>query len=254
MENAKGIIDEVSILMKQASLFLKEPIKKQTSLNNPSTDIDKKISKFLTKSLKKIINTDVLSEENVLGYSGKTETFWLIDPIDGTMNFISGSPDVAISVALVDKSFNAYIALAYFPYYNELYTAIQNKGAYLNGKKINHSKPKLKIISYGLSEDASKQKDKIVRILGKLIENNFILRQSGSATVDICRVAKGTWLAFFEEGLYVWDVAAASLIAKESGCVPLISSISENNYKCNYLCSNTQSINIELLNIIKDKQ
>jgi myo-inositol-1(or 4)-monophosphatase len=250
MSQLEKIVNEVSILIKKVSRHLKEPIEEVIGENNPSTDIDAKISKILIGDLKKIINVEVLSEEDVPELSKENERFWVIDPIDGTMNFIVGSPDVAIAIALVDKSFNAIISVVFLPFYDELYTAIQGQGAYLNGNRIKYKKPKIDIISYGLPGDAAKRKDKITHSLGILIQDNYVLRQSGSATLDVCRVANGLWKAFFEEGLYVWDVVAADLIVKESGYKSFIRH--SKNYQCDYVSGNTQSITDKLAKLIKD--
>jgi len=241
MENLKKTADDTSILVKQASLFLKDPVEEFSDGENPSTNIDLLISEFLTESLKKIINVDVLSEEKASSFTKPDDCFWLIDPIDGTMNFISGSPDVAISVALVDKEFNAIISVVYLPFYDEMFTAIKNEGAFLNGKILNQLNSKLNIIAYGLPGDAPKRKESLVNVLGLLIQNNYVLRQSGSAVTDICRVAKGTWKAFFEEGLYVWDVAAADLIVQESGCRSF-TSLPDKEFRCDYVVGEQEAV------------
>jgi len=250
MDNLKAIVNETSLLVKQASLFLKEPINELSDGDNPSTNIDVTISDFLTTELKNIVNVDVLSEEKVDCFEKSEEQFWLIDPIDGTMNFISDSPDIAISVALVDIDFNAIMSVIYLPFYDEMYTAIKNNGAFLNGKILNKTKAKLNIVAYGLPGDAPSRTDSIMNMLTFLIKNNYILRQSGSAVVDICRVAKGSWQCFFEEGLFVWDVAGANLIAQESGCQSF-TSIPDIEFKCNYIVSEESSVFHEIKTLLK---
>jgi myo-inositol-1(or 4)-monophosphatase len=249
VENLKTVIEDTSLVVKQASLFLNDPVEDISDGENPSTNIDVLISEFLTESLKKIINVDVLSEEEASNFIKPNDYFWLIDPIDGTMNFISGSPDVAISVALVDKFFNAIISVVYLPSYNEMFTAIKNEGAYLNGKILNRVDSKLNIVAYGLPGDAPKRKDNITKVLSLLIQHNYVLRQSGSAVVDICRVAKGTWQAFFEEGLYIWDIAAANLIVQESGRQSY-TSLPDIEFKCDYVTGESNSVLNEIRSFI----
>lgn len=245
MKNLDQITSKASLVVKQASILLKDPISNVENNSNPSTNIDHKISEYLTQSLKEVIDLDVLSEEDSSVFSKSDKDFWLIDPIDGTMNFISNSPDVAISVALVDKTFEAIISVVYLPFYDELYTAIRNKGAFLNGVRLHSSPPQLDIAAYGLPGDASKSFEKIGKTIGQLVYKNYVLRQSGSAVVDICRVAKGVWSVFFEEGLYVWDIAAANLIALESNCQSHVE-ISEKTLRCNYVVSNNKDILIDI--------
>jgi len=234
MENLSKTVAETLIVVKEAAEFLQNPLEECSDGENPFTNIDILISDFLTRSLKKVVDVEVLSEEDVSIFKKPDDYFWLIDPIDGTMNFISGSPDVAISVALVDKDFNAIVSVVYLPFYDELFTATKNKGAYLNGERLGQTNSKLKIAAYGLPGDAPKRKESIVRALSLMIENNYVLRQSGSAVLDICYVSKGAWRAFFEEGLYVWDVAAANLIAQESGYQSFMST-QDKDFKCNYI-------------------
>lgn len=249
-EDFKKNVEEVSQIVRDAALFLKQPIKKLKGDANPSTNVDKLISKFLTKSLKKIIDTDVLSEEEASEFSKPNSYFWLIDPIDGTINFISGSPDIAISVALVDREFNAVLAVVYLPHYDEMFTAIEKNGAFLNGKSLNKkTNPKLNIVAYGQASDASKHATKIAKVLDNLIKKKYVLRQSGSATIDICRVAKGTWKAFFEEGLFIWDTAAANLIVQESGRLTFTST-PDRNFKCDYIASEQKQAFYDINNLI----
>ncbi|WP_374327215.1 inositol monophosphatase family protein [Azonexus sp.] len=249
MDDLETAVNEVSMLVKQASLFLRDSIKTFGEDKNPSTNVDILISDFLSDSLRRVVDVDVLSEESASSFNWTSERIWLIDPIDGTMNFIAGAPDVAISVALVDKNFNAVLSVIYLPFYDEVYTAIKNRGAYLNEKPINHEHPKLDIVAYGLPADASVRLDQIAKAITILIRNGYILRQSGSAALDICRVAKCTWKAFFEDGLYVWDVAAANLIALESGCSTFIA-LSGDSYQCNYISCNTETLLDEMKRLL----
>jgi myo-inositol-1(or 4)-monophosphatase len=249
MKDLENTVNDVSMLVKQASLFLKDSVRTFGEEKNPSTNVDILISDFLSSSLKHIIDIDVLSEESVSSFKWTSDHIWLIDPIDGTMNFIAGTPDVAISVALVDKNFDAFLSVIYLPFYDEIYTAIKNEGAFLNGKRIIHEIPKLDIVSYGLPGDASARIKQITKAITNLIRSGYVLRQSGSAAIDICRVARCTWKAFFEDGLYVWDVAAANLIALESGCSTFIV-LSGEEYQCNYLSCNTETFLDELKELL----
>lgn len=239
--NLSHLVEQVAISIKRASSLLRNEIKKITDEDNPSTNIDTQISEDLSHSLKGIFDVRVLSEEDKKDPTDDSSKYtWVIDPIDGTMNFISGSPDFSISVALVDSNYSAILALVYLPSFDELFTAIEGRGAWINGKKIVHRSPQLKIVSYGIPGESTNEAQEISVILKNIISNGYHLRQSGSAALDICRVANCVWEGFFERGLFLWDVAAADLIATEAGCVSAVK-MSGRRYVCDYVCCNTEA-------------
>jgi len=243
------LLDKVTLIVKQASLLLKEPIIRISDAQNPSTNVDVEVSDFLSDSLRKALDVDLLSEDALTKESIFNKQCWIIDPIDGTMNFISGSPDVAISVALVDADLNAILSVVFLPYFDELYTASRGYGAKLNGKRLSTSSTGLNIISFGLSGNADKKVKSITLDIGRIISNGFVLRQSGSAAVDICRVAKGMWRGFFEKGLYIWDVVAADGIAREAGSVSDMA-VNHENYECDYILSNSKVLHEKLKTLL----
>ena len=252
MEDLVNIVSRTSTLVSKTSSILGGELTLVGKNNlNPSTNIDIKISNYLAKGLKQILKTKVISEEVTDDDELSNNYVWLIDPLDGTVNYISGSPDIAISVALVDSRFEAIAAVIYLPHYEEMYTAIKGNGAYLNDKKLQASAPSLKIASYGIPGDGDRRSERISQKLKSLISSRYILRQSGSAAVDICRVAKGCWTVFFEEGLFWWDIAAADLIATESGCSSITSDGETHDYEVNYLVGNCQPIFNEIKAIME---
>ncbi len=244
----KKLLDRVVLTVKRSALILKKPIRQISHNQNPSTNIDYEISNFLSKTLKKILNIEVLSEESLNKPPIFHKQCWIIDPIDGTMNYISGSPDVAISVALVDAKFNVTLSVLFLPYFNELYTAIRGDGAKLNGKKLTTTAKSLNTVSFGIPSDANSKN--ISSDIKKLISNGFILRQSGSAVVDICKVAKGVWRSFFEKKARIWDIIAADLIAREAGNISDLILIN-NNYECDYVLSNSHTIHRQLKTLLE---
>jgi len=244
------ILEKVSLIVKQSSLILNRPIQSISEVSNPSTNIDVDISKFLSKALSELHKVDVLSEEDLISKSSIQSTCWIIDPIDGTINFICGSPDFAISVALVDKNYDPIISVVFYPSFDQLYTAHKGHGAKLNGKKILRTHSEQQVISYGLPKDSDKRYEMISADIKKLIKNGYVLRQSGSAAIDVCRVASGIWQSFFEKGLYIWDVVAADLIAREAGCISQINLLNDR-YECNYIVSSSSPLQKNLLNQLK---
>ncbi len=182
--------------------------KLQVSLKGPSdfvTNSDKKVEKIiieeLTKSRKKF---SILSEEIGEVKNSDKENCWIIDPIDGTTNFLHGIPHFAISIALKTKE-EIVSGLIFDPIKNEMFYAEKNNGAYFNNQRIRVSKKK------NLNEClfATGGKDKI--------NYNLNTRKSGSAALDMAYVGAGRYDGYFQKNLNIWDIAAGIIIVKEAG-------------------------------------
>jgi myo-inositol-1(or 4)-monophosphatase len=129
---------------------------------------------------------------------------WIIDPIDGTTNFLHGVPHFAISIAL--KSNNEIISgLIFDPIKNEMFYAEKNNGAYFNNKRMKVSKKK--ILEECLFATGGK----------KEIKSNLNTRKFGSAALDMAYVAAGRYDGYFQDHLHLWDIAAGIIIVKEAG-------------------------------------
>ena len=193
--------------------------KLQVSLKGPSdfvTNSDKKVEKIiieeLTKSRKKF---SILSEEIGEVINSDKDSYWIIDPIDGTTNFLHGIPHFAISIALKIKE-EIVSGLIFDPIKNEMFYAEKNCGAYFNNQRIRVSKKK------NLSEClfATGGKDEINKSLN--------IRKSGSAALDMAYVGAGRYDGYFQKNLNIWDIAAGIIIVKESG-----GRINDINYSSN---------------------
>jgi len=182
--------------------------KLQVSAKGPSdfvTNSDKKVEKIiieeLTKSRKKF---SILSEEIGEVKNSDKENYWIVDPIDGTTNFLHGIPHFAISIALKTKE-EIVSGLIFDPIKNEMFYAEKNNGAYFNNQRIRVSKKK------NLNEClfATGGKDKI--------NYNLNTRKSGSAALDMAYVGAGRYDGYFQKNLNIWDIAAGIIIVKEAG-------------------------------------
>ena len=182
--------------------------KLQVSVKGPSdfvTNADKKAEKIiieeLSKSRKKF---SILSEETGEIKNSDINNVWIIDPIDGTTNFLHGVPHFAISIAL--KSSNEIISgLIFDPIKNEMFYAEKNNGAYFNNKRMKVSRKK--ILEECLFATGGK----------KEIKSDLNTRKSGSAALDIAYVAAGRYDGYFQNYLNLWDIAAGIIIVKEAG-------------------------------------
>lgn len=182
------------------------------------TKYDVAVQEFLFTELGK-----AFPEAEFVGEEGETnlETNalrFIIDPIDGTTNFMQDYRCSCISVALCEGN-NAICGIVYNPYSDEIFCAEKGKGAYLNGKKITVSDRTLSdgLALFGTSPYHPENTDETFALLRKVFDYSRDIRRSGSAAYDICMVACGRCEVFFEKELQPWDIAAGTLILTEAG-------------------------------------
>ena len=168
------------------------------------TNADIKAEKIIIEELKKARpNYSIISEENGVEKNKDESNFWIIDPIDGTTNFLHGVPHFAISIALQSNN-EMVCGLIYDPIKDELFYAEKNHGAYFNNQRIRVSK--------------KRNIDECLFAVGKGKYNpDLIYRRSGSAALDLAYVASGRFDGYFQNNLNLWDIAAGIIIVKEAG-------------------------------------
>ena len=181
--------------------------KLQVSKKGPKdfvTNSDIKVEKIIIEELKKARpHFSIISEENGIKKNKDKSNTWIIDPIDGTVNFLHGIPHFAISIALQNNN-EIISGLTFDPIKNELFYAEKDNGAFFNNQRIRVSK--------------RNDFNECLFALGK-IENrfNFTFRRTGCAALDMAYVAAGRFDGYFQKKLNIWDVAAGILIIKEAG-------------------------------------
>ena len=182
--------------------------KLQVSLKGPNnfvTNADRKVETILIKELEKSKkNFSILTEESGFIERSDKRNFWVIDPIDGTTNFLNGIPHFCISVSLI---FDNEIAagVIYDPIKDEIFYAEKAGGTYLNNKSVRVSKKKeLKNCIYGANFKEN-------------LPKNLIYRITGSAALDLAYVASGRFDASIHQKVNLWDVAAGIILIKEAG-------------------------------------
>ena len=182
--------------------------KLQVSSKGPSdfvTNSDKKVEKILIEELTKSRNTfSIISEEIGEVKNSDKDNYWIIDPIDGTSNFLHGIPHFSISIAL--KSNKEIVSgLVFDPIKNEMFYGEKNNGAYFNNQRIRVSKKK------NLDEClfATGGKNEIL--------NSLNVRKTGSAALDMAYVGAGRYDGYFQKNLNIWDIAAGIIIVNEAG-------------------------------------
>ena len=182
--------------------------KLQVSQKGPSdfvTNADKKVEKIILEELSKSRNKySILSEETGEIKNSDKDNIWIVDPIDGTTNFLHGVPHFAISIALLSKE-EVVSGLIFDPIKNEMFYAEKNNGSYFNNHRIRVSKKKnLEECLFGTGGK-------------KEVKTNLNTRISGSAALDMAYVGAGRYDGYFQRSLNIWDVAAGIIIVKEAG-------------------------------------
>ena len=162
----------------------------------------------------------ILAEESGSEHGNPhADHIWIIDPLDGTTNFIHGFPVYCVSIALQVRG-RIEQAVIYDPSRNDLFTATRGRGAFLNDRRIRVSKrTQLKecLISTGFPFRPGDNFNQYLLMMGDVMQKTAGLRRPGSAALDLAYVAAGFTEAFFETGLSPWDVAAGSLLVTEAG-------------------------------------
>ncbi|MCR4589626.1 MAG: inositol monophosphatase [Lachnospiraceae bacterium] len=197
-------------------------IENKAGHGNYVTEYDSKVQKFLVSRL-----SEILPEANFVGEENGQEIFkdeyakgftFVIDPIDGTTNFIKGWNESVTSIGLL-KDGAPYIGVIYNPYSDLLYYAEIGEGAYLNGERIHTSEDPLEetIIIMGTSPYYPDLSDKCFVLGREAVKHGIDIRRGGSAATDLCRLSSGQAGMFFELTLGLWDYAAGAAILLEAG-------------------------------------
>ncbi|CAH2106783.1 unnamed protein product [Euphydryas editha] len=190
------------------------------------TEIDKKVEETLIKGLSAIYPEHKFIGEESVADGAKCELTeeptWIIDPVDGTLNFIHGYPSSCISLGLVINK-ESVAGIIYNPIVNQLFTAKKGKGAFLNDRQIHVSQVKEvrnALISFeaGTSRDEERQRT-VLENFKMLVTKAQGVRAVGSAALNMAMVALGGSDAYFEFGIHAWDVAAGDIIVREAGGV-----------------------------------
>ena len=198
-----------------------EMIDEKTGHANFVTTYDKMVQEELQKRLLQILPEAVfVGEEEDIHASIEKGYAFIVDPIDGTTNFIKDYHTSAISVGLT-RDAEPYMGVVYNPYLDEMYAAQKGKGAYCNGRPIHVSKEPLSkgIVIFGTAPYYKELNEPSFRMAYEYFQKALDIRRSGSAALDLCCIAAGRAELFFELRLSPWDYAAASLIVTEAGGV-----------------------------------
>ena len=207
----------------------------QVSKKGPAdfvTNSDLKVEKIIIEELKKARpNYSIISEENGYEDNKDKENTWIIDPIDGTVNFLHGIPHFAISIALKSKD-EIVSGIIYDPIKDEIFFAEKNNGAFFNNQRIRVSKK-------------NNLNDCLFVTGGNIIKDyDFSYRKSGCAALDMAYVSSGRYDGYFQKNLNLWDIAAGIILVKEAGGV--LNDINLSDYKNIKIIASSSNINVKL--------
>jgi len=220
------VLPKCGNIMREAFFSFKDKnLITKSSFADFNLDTDKQVEKALISGIKaKYPNHSFIGGESI--GKGKVtltnEPLWVIDPIDGTTNFVHGLPRCSISIAFFLNK-EVQIGVVYNPMLDEVYSAIKGQGAYRNGRTIFSSGAKdlqncLVVTEFGHAKDPEHLQLKANNMLN-IIGKTHSIRCFGASALDACAVAAGLCDVYYDYGTRLWDVAASVLIAREAGCM-----------------------------------
>lgn len=225
--NLNYISQEMARIAKEAGQFLRKQQQgfssdrvQTKSLNSLVSDVDKNTEKMLVDALGRLLpEAGFLAEEGTASNREDQDWIWIIDPLDGTTNFIHGLPIFSVSLALSRKG-TPVIGVVYEVGLDECFVAYEGGGAFLNGNPI-HVSPtgdlKNSLLATGFPYYNFDQIDGFQNTLKHFYQHTRGLRRIGTAAVDLAYVAAGRFDGYFEHSLQPWDVAAGVVLVREAG-------------------------------------
>jgi myo-inositol-1(or 4)-monophosphatase len=207
--------DAGALLMERPPAF---EIESKSTAIDIATQMDKKAEKFIMESLLAARPDDGIIGEEGSSVESKSGITWVIDPLDGTVNYFYGLPGWNVSIAAKDKD-GSVVGVVTAPTINSTWWAIRGGGAFYNGHQIHCNDPiaiDRALIATGFQYDVAHRTTQMTD-LAKLVPLVRDLRRNGAAAVDLCHVAMGALDGYYEAGLKEWDWAAGGLVATEAG-------------------------------------
>ncbi|RUR03384.1 inositol monophosphatase family protein [Labedella endophytica] len=196
----------------------------KSSLEDVVTEADREVEDLIRSRLGELRPDDAFLGEESGAEGGSSGLTWVVDPIDGTVNYLYGIPDYCVSIAVVEgepepSSWTALAGAVFAPAKGELFTAAAGHGAFRGDERLavnTGMSPALALVGTGFGYSAEKRVRQAA-VVGSLIAEVRDIRRIGAAALDLCAVACGRIDAYYESGLNPWDQAAGVLIAQEAG-------------------------------------
>ena len=239
-------------ILNERAIFIQSKVEKK-GFHDFVSYVDKQSEKQLVAGLKKIINNSGFITEEKTASNNNEDYIWIIDPLDGTTNFIHNLFPYAISIALQYKQ-ETILGVVYEIGADEMFYSWSGEHAFCNNKKISVTSVETMsegLIATGFSINDFERLNNHLKVVEEVIKNTHGLHRHGSAATDLAYIAAGRFDGFFEYGLSVWDVAAGAFIVKQANGI-----VSDYSGKNNYLYGReivvgTKNVHKDLLEILK---
>ncbi|MCZ7623608.1 MAG: inositol monophosphatase [Candidatus Kuenenia sp.] len=253
LEVAKQAAMEAGDVLKKYFRKLDASMIEEKAANDFVTDVDRRSEQIIKNHI-----ITHFSDHAILAEESETQTntspfLWIIDPLDGTANYIHGVPAFAISIALEIKG-ELCMGIVYDPIKADIFSAVKGQGASKNGKPIHVSLPKNlndSLIATGFPFRKKNIVDTYVKIFRELLNHASDMRRCGSASLDLAYTADGIFSGFFEYALSPWDIAAGALLVQEAGGITTDFNGKNNYLKTGNIIAGSKIIHNELLKIIQ---
>jgi myo-inositol-1(or 4)-monophosphatase len=225
---------------------------KNNDFHNLVTEVDQAIENQIRKTIiKKFPTHKIIGEEYSKDVVGKKDLVWIIDPIDGTTNYIQGLPLCCISIALWDNK-GPLVAALYSPILNQLFTASRGKGAKLNSKPISVSKENR--LPHALGGIGWMNAEQGIGLFSIMAKNCRKLRVLATSALQVCLVASGSFDFYVTDNVNIWDFAAAVLVLAEAGGKTTDIYGKPVNIKTHKIVATNGKLQSQILNKLKDRK
>lgn len=211
-------------MARQAAARLREALGKNAEVEfkgqvDPVTQVDRRVEGEIRQILRSHRGADAIVGEEEGGALPSQGRAWIIDPLDGTVNFIHGLAPVSVSVALWENR-SPVVGVVIEAIHGEEFTAVRGEGAWRDGRPIavsSNGRLSEALVGTGFPYDRQERAFEYAALVGAVLAQCQGVRRRGSAALDLCYVADGRFDAYWEQGLAVWDMAAGMLIVEEAG-------------------------------------
>ncbi len=218
-EQARDVVNDAVVFIREQAENFDNSTVEHKGFNDLVSYVDKTAEKILVDGLRKVLpESGFITEENTADFTDE-QYKWIIDPLDGTTNFVHGVPCYCVSVALMDGK-ELVLGIIHEVNLNECFYSSKGNLAYVNGEEIHVSKRTTlsdSLIVTGFPYTNFSRLSEYMEIFDYCMRNTHGIRRPGSAAVDLAYVACGRFEAFYEYGLNSWDVAAGAFIVQQAG-------------------------------------
>jgi fructose-1,6-bisphosphatase/inositol monophosphatase family enzyme len=220
---AVELAEEAGALLLEGQDRVRTSVETKSTGTDMVTEMDRASERLIVDALTRRRPDDGILGEEGAERSGTSGVRWIIDPLDGTTNYLYGFPSFAVSIGVSIDGVPAAGAV-HDPTHRETFTAVAGAGAFCNGRRLSVNQPPSlghALVGTGFAYAAATRAEQ-AEVLRRVLPSVRDIRRAGAAAVDLCWVAAGRLDAYFERGLMPWDWAAGGLVAREAGAMTMV--------------------------------